>query len=176
MVLLRQYEPYWVASGRVGSLPGGDGMTPETEISIGLPRALGFAGLIPFVVLAFLVNTFGAHEDFLRHALLAYGACIVSFVGAVHWGLWLGATAPHARSNGALGWSVVPAVAAWFVLVIDTRAALGAMAALLMACLLMDMRFQRCGAGLGKGLPGWYMRMRIVLTTVGALSLLVARR
>jgi hypothetical protein len=88
----------------------------------------------------------------------------------------LGATAPHARSNGALGWSVVPAVAAWFVLAIDTRVALGAMAALLMACLLMDMRFQRCGAGLGKGLPGWYMRMRIVLTTVGALSLLVARR
>jgi hypothetical protein len=151
-------------------------MTPDTEISIGLPRALGYAGLIPFVVLAFLVNTFGAHEAFLRHTLLAYGACIVSFVGAVHWGLWLGATAPQARSNAALGWSVVPAVAAWVVLAIDTRAALGALAAILMVCLLVDMRFQRRGAGRRNALPGWSVRMRVVLTTVGALSLLAAIR
>ena len=151
-------------------------MTPETEIAIGLPRALGFAGLIPFVVLAFLVNTFGAHENFLRHALLAYGACIVSFVGAVHWGLWLGATVPQARSSGALGWSVVPAVAAWVVLSVGTRAALGVMAALLMVCLLVDIRFERRSAGRRNALPGWYVRMRIVLTTVGALSLLAAIR
>lgn len=149
-------------------------MTPETVTSTGLPKVLGFAGLVPFVALAFLVNSFGAHENFLRHALLAYSGCIVSFVSAVHWGLWLGAAPPQTRSNGALGWSVVPPVMAWLVLAVDTRAALGAMAALLVASLLADLRFQGRGPAHRYGLPRWYVRMRIALTTVGALSLLAA--
>jgi hypothetical protein len=86
-------------------------MTPETEISIGLPRALGFAGLIHFVVLAFLVNTFGAHEDFLgmRFLLTARASCRSSApcTGGYGWALrrhkrvrtapWAGAWFPRWR-------------------------------------------------------------------------------
>ncbi|ASW01178.1 DUF3429 domain-containing protein [Paraburkholderia aromaticivorans] len=144
-------------------------MTPTATASPGLPIALGLAGAIPFVGLAVLVNTFGAHEAFLRHAMLAYGACIVSFVGAVHWGIWLAAAGSQPHSAMALGWSVLPAVAAWALLAIGTRYALPGMAALLAACLLVDLALWRIDA-----LPGWYLRMRALLTTVGALCLLSA--
>jgi hypothetical protein len=48
------------------------------------PKSLGYAGLLPFVGLALLMYLWGANQGFLRHALLAYGACIVSFIGAMH--------------------------------------------------------------------------------------------
>jgi hypothetical protein len=61
------------------------------------------------------------------------------------------------------------------VLAVDTRPALAAMAALLrLACLLVDLRFQGRRSGRRYVLPGWYVRMRIALTTVGALSLRAA--
>lgn len=144
-------------------------MTPTASGSPGLPIALGFAGVIPFVGLAVLVNTFGAHEEFLRHAMLAYGACIVSFVGAVHWGIWLAATNPQPHSTLSLSWSVLPAIAAWALLAIGTRYALPGMAALLATCLLVDLALWRVDA-----LPTWYLRMRALLTTIGALCLLSA--
>ena len=130
-------------------------------------KLLGFAGLVPFVGLAYLVNTFGAHEDLLRHALLAYGACIVSFVGAVHWGIWLGSSANKTRPIMGLVWSVVPSIAAWLALTIDTRASLAVMAALLVLCLLVDMALRRMDS-----LPSWYLTMRVTLTLFGSGSLL----
>jgi hypothetical protein len=60
-------------------------MTPP----IALPfRLLGYAGLIPFVAaaaLALLGPT--PWRGFASAALAAYGATILSFLGAVHWGL-----------------------------------------------------------------------------------------
>lgn len=144
-------------------------MTPSATRSPALPITLGLAGAIPFVALAVLVNTVGAHEDFLRHAMLAYGACIVSFVGAVHWGIWLAAADPPPHSGMALSWSVLPAIAAWALLAIGTRYALPGMAALLATCLLVDLALWRIDA-----LPTWYLRMRALLTTIGALCLLAA--
>ena len=132
-----------------------------------LAKVLGFAGLVPFIGLAYLVNTFGAHEDFLRHALLAYGACIVSFVGAVHWGIWLSSSANQTGSSTGLAWSVVPSVAAWIALTIDTRASMAVMAALLVLCLLVDIALRRTDS-----LPPWYLTMRVTLTLFGSGSLL----
>lgn len=129
-----------------------------------LPKLLGYAGAIPFVGLALLVHTPEAHQDVLRHALLGYGACIVSFVGAVHWGLWL---ATNGKRSVGLGWSVVPSVAAWVILSLDNRVSLVAMAVVLVCCLVADLCFWRRGE-----LPHWYVRMRVALTTIGALSLL----
>jgi ABC-type proline/glycine betaine transport system permease subunit len=103
--------------------------TPVLHQETTLAKALGFAGLIPFIGLTYLINSFGAHKDFLRHALLAYGACIVSFVGAVHWGIWVKSPADRSGSNLTLVWSVVPSIVAWVALTIDTRGSMAAMAA-----------------------------------------------
>jgi mannose/fructose/N-acetylgalactosamine-specific phosphotransferase system component IIC len=52
-----------------------------------LPKLLGYAGAIPLIGLALLAHMLANQQDVMRHALLGYGACIVSFVGAVHWGI-----------------------------------------------------------------------------------------
>ena len=139
-------------------------MTPLPTAPTTLPRSLGYAGLIPFVGLALLLHTSGSHQDFLRHALLAYGACIVSFVGAVHWGIGISTLN---KSHLGLGWSVVPSIAARVALSIDKSGSLVAMAAILVGCLAADLKFYKAGE-----LPRWYFRMRIALTTIGALSLI----
>jgi hypothetical protein len=127
------------------------------------PKSLGYAGLLPFVGLALLVHLWGAHQGFLRHALLAYGACIVSFVGAVHWGIGISASR---RSRSSVAWSVLPALAAWVALSIDRPGSFVAMAVILVVCLAVDTRFHTAG-----DLPHWYLKMRVALTTIGALSL-----
>jgi hypothetical protein len=142
----------------------GESVTPLPTAPTTLPRSLGYAGLIPFVGLALLLHTSGSHQDFLRHALLAYGACIVSFVGAVHWGIGISTLN---KSHLGLGWSVVPSIAAWVALSIDKSGSLVAMAAILVGCLAADLKFYKAGE-----LPRWYFRMRIALTTIGALSLI----
>ena len=134
------------------------------EANAPLPKLLGYAGLIPFVGLALLVHTLAGYQEVLRHALLGYGACIVSFVGAVHWGIGL---ATNGKRSAGILWSVVPSIAAWVVLSVNSQLSCVAMAAVLVFCLIADFRFYRLGE-----LPQWYMRMRITLTAVGALSLI----
>ncbi|WP_418939700.1 DUF3429 domain-containing protein [Paraburkholderia bryophila] len=135
----------------------------------GLPQFLGYAGLVPFIALALMVRSFGAHQEFLRNALLSYGACIVSFLGAVHWGLWLRFGGTESAATRGLVWSVIPSIAAWVVLASGVQSALPAMAALLVCCLLVDIHFGRSGI-----LPKWYVSMRILLTATGAICLLAA--
>lgn len=139
-------------------------MTPSLTENSEFPRSLGYAGLLPFVGLALLVHSWGEHEGFLRHALLAYGACIVSFVGAVHWGIGISASR---RSRSSFAWSVLPALAAWVALSIERPGSFVAMAVILLVCLAVDIRFYKAGE-----LPHWYLKMRVALTTIGALSLI----
>ncbi|AMM17652.1 hypothetical protein AX768_26110 [Burkholderia sp. PAMC 28687] len=134
------------------------------EANTPLPKLLGYGGAIPFIGLALLVHMLANHQDVMRHALLGYGACIVSFVGAVHWGIWL---ATNGKRAAGILWSVVPSIAAWVVLSVNDRLSCLAMAAVLVSCLIADFRFRQLG-----DLPQWYVRMRITLTTVGALSLI----
>jgi hypothetical protein len=131
-----------------------------------LPRALGYGGAIPFVAIALMLHL-SDNQDFLRHALLAYGACIVSFLGAIHWGERLSTFGTGKALSARLGWSVVPSLAAWAILAIGGRFALAAMAAALACCLLVDLYFARFRA-----LPRWYVNMRIILTVIGCISLL----
>jgi len=51
-------------------------------------RAIGYAGLIPFIGLsAMSVLWRDIHHSAVLFSLLAYGATIISFLGAIHWGL-----------------------------------------------------------------------------------------
>ena len=88
---------------------------------------LGLGGLIPFAACA--GGAFAGPEGWrglALAALIAYGAVILAFLGAVHWGLTLAATAEaetrHARTRLTLG--VVPAMVGWGALLLPAWAGL----------------------------------------------------
>lgn len=150
-------------------------------------RWLGLTGLVPFfapplTILALPALTpdpaaVAAHGVLLVGVQLTYAAVIVSFLGAVHWGLVLADRGGRGRS-GATGlaaaparlvWSVVPSLGAWLTLLVFQVTllgwlGLGLMAALLLACFVYD----RWAIGQGWA-PDWYLDLRKVLTA-GALA------
>lgn len=100
---------------------------------------MGIGGLIPFVGLALLV-WFGpaAYRPSTITALLGYGASILSFLGAIHWGLGMG---DSSRAGPSLWiWGVVPSLIAWVALLVTPAIGLGLVAAGLVACLAVDSR------------------------------------
>jgi len=130
-------------------------------------RGLGYGGLIPFVGLAaahWLVQP--SDLSFTSTALLGYGATIVSFLGAIHWGLAM--RQGPAQSLPALSWGVVPGLLGWIALLLDRTQGLLLIAALLWACLAVDwMRYPRYR------LQAW-LPMRLWLTLVSSSSCLAA--
>ena len=92
--------------------------TPSAPLP--LPRwaaRLGYAGALPFVALAaatWLAPT--AYRGHAASALLAYGATIASFMGAIHWGLAMRAEAADSRAQLQLGLSVIPPLLGWLAL------------------------------------------------------------
>ncbi len=128
-----------------------------------LARLLGFAGLIPFAGLAAALWIMSPeYGPGLSKALLAYGATIASFLGAIHWGLVM-----RERSSGnasPLIWGVAPSLIAWSALLIGQAAGLLLVAALLCACYIVD-RAVYPRYGLNAWLP-----MRLHLTLVASAS------
>ncbi len=122
---------------------------------------LGVGGLVPFVGLALLA----ANPVWSTEALLAqraYGACILSFVGAVHWGF---AVARGGLSWTQTGWSVLPALIAWVALTLGAAGTWLLIAGLALAWVVDDY------AAIGRSFPDWYRRLRTVLTSGAILSL-----
>ena len=143
-----------------------------------LAIVLGLGGLIPFVACAVGILVFPADVPVPRlvQALISYGAVILSFLGAVHWGLALAggpggtATALRAyRSRLILG--VLPALVGWAALLIPLVAA--PLASLLLLLLgfgltaLAEMRAAQQAL-----MPPGYMGLRWLLTAVVMLCLL----
>ena len=98
--------------------------------------------------------------------LLGYGAVIISFIGAVHWGLAL-TSASSLRSKLFL-YSVVPALVAWVWLFFSDRAGLIGMALTIIAMYFIDRKL------LSTLVPPAYLRMRAHLTIIVSVSLLLA--
>ena len=129
---------------------------------------LGYGGLIPFIVTALGVRLDGARAPFWSHALVCYGASIVSFLGALHWGFAMTSPEIGSRRQQALFlWSVVPAVIAWIALLLPDRPALMLLVVTLGALLLRDRRLVGALA-----LPEWYLPLRLKLSVVAAASLM----
>ena len=141
-----------------------DPLTPSHD-TIPVPAlVLGVAGLIPFAVPAAIILWGpGEWRSFGWVALLAYGAVILSFVGAVHWGLALRQTgAGRADSAGlwrTLGWSVTPALLAWLALMLPPGAAVLLLLGGFGAQYWADERAFRA-----QRIPLWYLRLRRLLT------------
>src|SRR5688572_1868234 len=132
---------------------------------------LGTGGLVPFVLLASAFFALPAHmRPQLLYWLTAYAAVILSFVGAVHWGIAM----VHAQMQDSdrvvfMAWSVVPALAAWAALLLPADTGLLLMAATFAVHFAADRQLAQRFA-----LPSWYLRLRASLTTVVVLCLLLA--
>ena len=133
-----------------------------------VPRSallLGYAGLIPFVVLAATAWTLSSPEQALAtFALRAYAVTIVSFLGAIHWGLAMRQLHPNKL---LLWWGVTPSLVAWLSLLVAPAAGCLVLAATLWLCFWVDRR-----AYPTFGLQAW-LKMRLVLTTVASASCLI---
>ncbi len=126
---------------------------------------LGLSGLVPFVA---GVGAVALGWSWAGFALAAYGAVILSFLGAVHWGLAL--AEPGGRGAAErLAWGVVPSLWGWLALLLPVGSALPVLAAGLLAATALESIAARRGM-----LPAAYLRLRWVLSVVAAACLFLA--
>jgi hypothetical protein len=144
-----------------------------------ITKLLGYAGLIPFILLAALVQFAKSPWDFwAANSLLLYGASIASFVGALHWGPLLGpqsntVTNNFWRDKGAWIWGVVPSLFAWIALHMALSTGYFVIAATLLIALLVD-RQQFCHLISDEAYLKDFLKMRATLTLVATASLVWA--
>ncbi|MBR0559716.1 DUF3429 domain-containing protein [Neokomagataea anthophila] len=142
---------------------------------------LSFVGLVPFAFLggSIFIGHLFAPQPHLMMALLAYGACVLSFLGAVHWGLAM--ERPDIISNRTtsdldrwrLIFGVCPAVLAWLSLyigmVINLRSGLTTEILGFVAAYSVEKIGWKRGA-----VPQGYIRLRPALTIGAVASLIIA--
>lgn len=131
---------------------------------------LGLSGLLPFVAAALALLLAPDHwSGFARGALIAYGAVILSFLGAVHWGLALRAPATEAWATPwRLVLGVVPSLIAWAAMLLFEAPSL----LLLAGGILGTAAVEQWATGRGL-VPAFYMRLRWVLSLGAALCLVL---
>jgi hypothetical protein len=125
----------------------------------------GLLGLIPFLAPPLIGLFTPAHADILGLVVLVYGALILSFLGGARWGQEVVHPVPR---FGVITLAMLPTLAGFALLlatVLDRPAQLTAMAALLGLHFFWD--------AASPGLPGWYTRLRLLLTA-GAITGLLA--
>lgn len=133
-------------------------------------RWLGYGGLLPFFALALgsLLMPDPAAQALSLSLLRAYGLAIVSFIGAISWGIalvFIGVDASH-RAR-LLMWSVLPSLMGFASVVLPARDGCVALAVTAAIALSVDLRVARALA-----LPSAWRRLRIHLT-IGAISALL---
>lgn len=139
---------------------------------------LGSLGLLPFFALAvaWWLPLAPPQARALELGLVAYAAVIVTFVGAVHWGLAL-ATPELDKQQAwqALGWSVAPSLLGWCGLML---AFVGLSPAIVVAILLADLWLCRLADSVLLPLypraPRWFAPLRTRLTIGASLALAIA--
>ena len=135
-----------------------------------LPRSaawLGFGGLLPFIGLALTAFVDRHHGIVWADALVAYGAVILSFVGALHWGFAMALPAmPQALRRNCFVWSVVPALLAWPAVMLEPAFGAPLLVAGFVAHIWQDHRLAGRVA-----LPAWYLPLRRQLSIVACVCL-----
>ena len=135
------------------------------------PLWLGTGGLVPLVVIASATWALPpAYTPTLLFYLTSYSAVIVSFVGAVHWGVSLVHSGMSEQDQSVfMTWSVVPALVGWVSLLLPVKTGL----LLLIATFVIQYAADRQLAQRFR-MPAWYLRLRTGLTTVAVLCLAFA--
>lgn len=128
---------------------------------------LGYAGLIPFIMLAMALWLFpDIYFERITQALLSYAAIILSFMGAVHWGLAMDGAVKRLQ----FGVSVVPALAAWSASLMSPMWNYSILIVSFVSLCLFDNYMARKNRT-----PKWYPVLRIPLTVVVVISLIIAQ-
>jgi hypothetical protein len=129
--------------------------------------ALAYGGVIPFFAgAAASAATVGADQALALQATQLYSASILSFVGAVHWGV---ALSDRGRS-GDFVYSVLPSLFGWGAALAAPGVGLGAMVPAFVGAYAYDVR--RFGAREGRGhVPEWYLPLRLKLTVCASSAL-----
>ena len=140
------------------------GLTSQNASSPDIPRFLGWAGLVPFGIAA--LGTHSGIDTLVPYGFLggtAYGAVILSFLGAVHWGLAM----QDDRSPYWYVWSITPALFGFAsLLLLDIEMRVVTLIPLFALTWLVDRKAAKCGL-----IPNWYMRLRSKLTAGAVISL-----
>ncbi|MDC3234573.1 DUF3429 domain-containing protein [Candidatus Puniceispirillum sp.] len=140
------------------------GPTAKNTFPNDMPRFLGLAGLAPFVLAA--LGTHSGIEALVRYGFLAgtaYGAVILSFLGAVHWGLAM----RDDRSPYWYVWSITPALFGFAsLLILDVEIRIVTQIPLFGLAWSVDRQAAHHGL-----IPSWYMRLRSILTAGAVISL-----
>jgi hypothetical protein len=142
---------------------------PDFRLSAAPPaaRALGLAGLLPFVGLVAIALAGPEAARVPALALLAdYGALILSFMGGCRWGLASAGLGEGPRW-WPLGVSVVPALLAFGALALGGPVGLIVLALGLLALFAADVSLTRAA-----GAPTWWPGLRLPLTAGAAICLL----
>lgn len=128
---------------------------------------LGYGGLLPFAFLTLAGLLDQDHGPLWSDALYAYGAIIVSFVGALHWGFAMSLRGLNdSQRSAAFIWSVVPALLAWPALLMPPVLAAPLLTAGFIATYLRDRHLGRQAE-----LPAWYLPLRFRLSSVASVCL-----
>lgn len=140
------------------------------------PLVLGLAGLLPFIwgAVTVLYPALGVSLQELlgrrsagTDVLVSYGTVILCFMSGVLWGFAAKAEAGAWRGYAL---SVLPALWAFFMVGGGNDAALTSLILGFLALLVFDMQFSLWGLA-----PGWWMRLRLILTAGVVACLLVGR-
>lgn len=136
-----------------------------------IPKAAlipGLLGLIPFYVLALSsLASLGLPPVIALLGLLTYGAVILSFVGAIWWGIAVHAPQGTTRTSLFI-WSVVPALVGWFATITAPDLGVLMLASGFFIQWLLDAWLSKTQPAL---FPAWVFMLRSILTA-GVLSAL----
>jgi hypothetical protein len=134
-------------------------------------KIFGFSGLAPFLILALSAWIFpDPYRLLVFDILVHYAAVILSFVGAVYWGLALCNFNNRSKSEKQMwimfGWSIIPAVMAWIATQMVLSAALLVLILGFVSAFIFDL-----WSGKRKEIPLWYLKLRKSLTLVVVITL-----
>ena len=102
-----------------------------------LIERLSYAGLMPFVLLSLLLWLVEDQlHPFVSIALTAYGACITSFLGGIHWGIVFKESSEQNRLH--LVWGVSLPLLSWVAVVMPAFAGLPLLGLLLIVAYGVD--------------------------------------
>ncbi len=142
---------------------------PQLKIPPAWAILMGYAGLIPFVALA--AGFFwpdGESHSFISHALNSYAVAIISFLGAIHWGLEMRESQTATTNPFPWVWGITPSLLAWLSTLLRQPFNFLCLAVLLWLCYRVDQKryphYQ---------LESW-LPMRFRLTLVASISCLVS--
>lgn len=134
-------------------------MTTEARLPV-IPRPahlLGVFGLTPFVAGCAAIWLTGADRPtWLTTAFVGYGAVIIAFMGAIHWGL---AMALERAPGRIYLHSIWPALAGWCAILLPPLAGIALLIAAFAAVYALDRRTVSAAFA-----PSWYLRLRLPLT------------